>query len=74
MQINKTTLRYMLKSFIFNGTFHLVKIRSASSAFSISEEVQQSYFAVILDQQSPSSCENKKINCDKISRYLPFHR
>ena len=36
------------------------------SAFS--EEVQQSYFAVTLDLQSPSSCEN----CDKISRYLSF--
>ena len=48
MQINKTTFRYMLKSFIFNGTYHLVKIRSAQiSAFSV--KVQQSYFAVTLD-------------------------
>ena len=29
MQINKTALRYMLKSLIFNGTYRLVKIRSA---------------------------------------------
>ena len=65
MRINKTALRYMLKSLIFNGTYRLVKIRV--SAFSA--EVQQSYFAVT-GLQSPSSCEN----CDKISRYLSFHR
>ena len=69
MQINKTALRYMLKSLFFYWNLPFkVKIRSASSA--LSEEVQQSYFAVTLDQQSPSSGEK----CDKISWYLPFNR
>ena len=41
-----------------------------STVNAFSAEVQQSYFAVTLDMQSPSSCEN----CDKKSRYLSFDR